>query len=259
MKYTLLELTQRLLSSIKGEEVDSIFDTAESSTIVDIIKECYFNIISNQDFPELKTLFELTASNDPTTPTLMYLPSDVVGLEWVKYNKIASGETAPNFQPVKYVDLAEFVERMHMLKMTESNVGTFSLEPSTGDAIEFYYRNDKAPDYCTSFDDNSIIFDSFDAAIETTFLKRNKPLFYGLKEDSWDSSDSYIPKLDAQQFNILLKESKALAWEELRQQPNQTAAMQVRKAKIAAEKKKDRANYDHTGYYNTRYPNYGRK
>jgi len=40
MRYTLLELTQDVLSSLDGEEVTSINDTTESTQIVKIIKSC---------------------------------------------------------------------------------------------------------------------------------------------------------------------------------------------------------------------------
>lgn len=258
MKYTLLELIQRILSSIKGEEVNNYNDTAESLVVRDIVKECFYNIIGTADFPELKTLFELTASGDSAKPTLMTLPSDVVGLEWVKYNKIASGETAPNFGYVRYMPLADFTEMMHQLSTDETNVGTFTVTTGSSDAIEFYYTDDKAPDFYTSFDDNTIIFDSYDSVVDTT-LQKSKSLCYGLKSGVWTDSNSFTLPLDAQQFNILIKEAKAMAWEELRQTQNATAGMQVRRAKIAAEKKKDRANYDHKGYYYSKYPNYGRK
>ena len=258
MKYTLLELIQRVLSSIKGEEVNNYNDTAESLVVRDIVKECFYNIIGTQDFPELKTLFELTASGDSAKPTLMTLPADVVGLEWVKYNKIALGETTPNFGYVSYLPLEEFLSRMHMLSTDDDAVGTFTVTTGSADTIEFYYRDDKAPDFFTSFDDNTLIFDSYDVLVDST-LQKSKTLCYGLKSGTWTDSNSFTLPLDAQQFNILIKEAKAMAWEELRQTNNQTATSQARKAKIAAEKKKDRANYDHTGYYYSRYPNYGRK
>lgn len=258
MKYTLLELIQRILSSIKGEEVNSYDDTAESLVIRDIIKECYFSIIGNQDFPELKTLFELNASGDSSKPTLMTLPNDVLGLEWIKYDKKALGETAPKFEKVGYLPLSEFISRMHNLSTDDSNVGTFDVTTGSSDDIEFYYENDRPPMYYTSFDDKSIIFDAYDAAVDTT-LRKSKTLCYGLKSTIWEDENTFVLPIDAQQYMILLKEAKAIAWEELRQTPNQTAAMQVRKAKIAAEKKKDRVNYDHKEYYYTRYPNYGRK
>lgn len=258
MQYTLLELIQRVLSSIKGEEVNSYDDTAESLVVRDIIKECYYNLLATQDFPEMKTLFELEASGNNAKPTLMTLPALVVGLEWVKYNKIATGETAPNYQKVHYVPLVDFLEMNHGLSTDESNVGTFSVTTGTNDTIDFYYRDDKAPDYYTSFDDETLIFDSYDSAVDTT-LQKTKTLCYGMKSVTWSDTNNFTLPLDAQQFNILLKDAKAMAWEELRQTANASATGQARRARIAAEKKKDRVNYDHKYYYQTKFPNYGRK
>lgn len=252
MKYTLLEIIQRVLSSIKGEEVDNFNDTAESLVIRDIIKECYYTIVSNQDFPELKTLFELETEEDDTKPTLMTLPADAIGLEWVKY------KSDDAFFYVRYLPVKEFLELNHMLDENEANVGTFTVTTGAEDAIEFYYRNDKAPQFYTSFDDNTVVFDSYDVSVED-YLQKDKTLCYGLKATTWDDSNNFTLPLDAQQFNILLKDAKAMAWEELRQTTNNSAVAQARKAKISAEKKKDRVNYNHKSYYQTNYPNYGRK
>ena len=258
MKLTLLEMIQRVLSSVKGEEVDNYDDTAESLVVRDIIKECYYTLISSQDFPELKTLFELNASGDSTKPTLMTMPSGVVGLEWVKYDKIADGETAVSYQPVLYLPMADFIERNDGLDTDDATVGSFTVTTGLSDSIEFYYRNDKAPDYYTSFDDTTVIFDSYDSDVDTTLMK-NKTKCYGLKSETWVNSNTYTPNLDAQQFDILLKEAKAMAWAELRQVDNAAARLEARRGKIMAEKKKDRVNYDHKHYYHTQFPNYGRR
>lgn len=258
MQYTLLELIQRILSSIKGEEVNSYDDTAESLVIRDIVKECYFNIVATQDFPELKTLFELNASGSNVKPTLMTLPSNVVGLEWVKYNVVKKDETADNYQYVRYLPLQDFLEMNHSLSLNETNVFTMTVSTGSLDEIDFYYKNDQAPSYYTTYDDKTLIFDSYDAAVDST-LRKSKTICYGLKSSVWEDANTFIPPLDAQQFNILLKEAKAMAWEELRQMTNATATLQARRAKIAAEKKKDRVNYNHKSYYHSNYPNYGRK
>ena len=41
MKMTLLEMTQKVLGSIKGDQVDDVSETEESSLVADIIQECY--------------------------------------------------------------------------------------------------------------------------------------------------------------------------------------------------------------------------
>lgn len=258
MRYTLLETVQRVLSSIKGEEVNSYSDTAESLAVRDIIKECYYSILSTQDFPELKTLFELNASGDNAKPTLMTLPSDVIGLEWVKYNKILDGATAPSYEYVYYLPLAKFLELTDKLSTDDDTVGSFTVTTGSADSIEFYYTNNGAPQWYTTLDDSTIIFDSYDSDVDTT-LQKTKTKCYGLKSDTWEDSDDFEFAIDAQQFTILLKEAKAMAWLELKQTQNVTAERQARKATIKAEAKKDRVNYNHKDYYYNNYPNYGRK
>ena len=258
MQLTLLELIQRVLSSVKGEEVDNYDDTAESLVVRDIIKECYYTLISGKDFPELKTLFELNASGDSTKPTLMTLPTDVVGLEWVKYNKIADGDTDPRYEYVQYLPLQDFLDRIDGFDLDEDNVLSLTVTTGSSDSIDFKYMNDHAPSYYTSFNDTTLIFDSYDSDVDTT-LQKTKTKCYGLKSSTWTNSNSFTLPLDAQQFDILLKEAKAMAWSELRQVDNVPARQEARRGRILAEKKKDRVNYNNKLDYYTRYPNYGRK
>lgn len=258
MKYTLLELIQRVLSSIKGEEVNNYDDTAESLVVRDIVKECYYNLLSQQDFPEHNTLFELNASGDNTKPTVMFIPDNVISLEWVKYNKETTEDTDPAFMEINYLPLKDFLQMNHSMSLSESNVSSFTIDTGNSDSIDFLYRDDKAPDFYTSFDDHTLIFDSFDLTVDTT-LKKNKTLCFGMKEAEWEDDNSFTPDLDSQQFSILLKDCKYMAWQELRQTENMAALRDSRRSRIAAERKKTRSNYNHKLYYYTEYPNYGRK
>jgi len=256
MKYTLLELTQRVLSSIKGEEINSISDTAESLAVVDIIKECYATLIAQQDFPEQKTLFSLVSSGDSNKPVLMTIPEDAYGIEWLKYNGVASGDTDPVWQDVKYLQLKDFLDYTQQFNTSETDVSSMSI--TLGDStISFKYRSDGAPKYFTTIDDNQLLFDSYDTAVDST-LQSSKTIAYGLRI-SWTTADTYTPDLDSQQFAILLKDAKAMAWQELKSVDNVAAARQGRDLRIAAEYKKTRANYKNMGYYYDQYPNYGRK
>lgn len=258
MKMTLLKMTQQILRSLKGEEVSSLAETEEASLVADIIEECYYNIVSESDLLEEKTLFELNASGDITKPTLMNLPDDVIGLEWLKYNIIADGETAPNYQTIQYLDLYTFLELTDQLKTTNSYVGTYTVTTGTADSIDFFYRNDKAPQYYTSFDDRQLVFDSYDADVDST-LQKNKTRCYGLKESTWTKTDSFVPHLDSQQFNLLYQEAKATAWAELRQTKHDRAERKARRSWVLLNQKKDRVNYNHKDWYYINYPNYGRK
>src|SRR5574343_1099300 len=86
MKLTLLELTQNILSAMDSDEVNSINDTAESRQVAQVIKTTYFNILSRADLPELTKLVQLDASGSALQPTLMLKPSEVLRVDWIKYN-----------------------------------------------------------------------------------------------------------------------------------------------------------------------------
>lgn len=255
-KYTLLELTQAVLRSIKGEEISDISDTTESLAVVDIIKECYYNLISNTDFPELYTLFELTASGDNNLPVKMSIPSTIAGLEWVKYNWDEDAVN-PNWVTIKYLPLRDFIEMQNMLDLEADEVAEMNLTVGS-DTIQFKYRNDKMPEYFTSIDDTTLIFDSHDVDLDTT-LQKSKTMCYGLTEGTFTASNSFTFGIDSQQYDTLLKEAKAMAWQELKSIENTAAMRSARKNRIKAEVKKYRSNYSKGGYYHTLYPNYGRK
>lgn len=249
MEYTLLELVQRILSSIKGEAVNSISDTEESLVVAEIVKECYLDIISDQDFPELEGPFELNASTDNAKPNVMTIPDSVIGVKWIRYND----------KIVLPLSFEEFYDRSVLLDATDSTVGTLMLLTGVNDAdtIEIKYKNDGDPKYYTVVKDGSLIFDSFDLTADSTLVKA-KSVGYGIIFGGWNNTDDFIPRLDPQQFNILLKEAKSTAFVELKQTTNAQAAAQARKARIKAESKKWRGNYDKLGYY-AQLPNYGRR
>lgn len=255
-KYTLLGLTQSILRSIKGEEISAIDDTTESLAVVDIIKECYYNLVSNTDFPELYKLFELNASGDSEKPIQMTIPTHIVGMEWVKYNIDLSG-TNPNYADMYYIPIKDYLERQNMLSSDEANVD--SMEFASGqDTISVKFRTDKMPEYYTSPNDFTLLFDSHLLSADTT-LQKVKTLCYGLTEGSWSQTDAFEFDLDAQQYDTLLKEAKAMAWQELKSIENAAALRSARKNRIKAEVKKFRSNYTKGGYYDQLYPHYGRK
>lgn len=257
MKYTLLEMTQAVLRSIKGEEVSNITDTQESIDVARIIKECYYGIISVQDFPELKSLFQLTASGDNDLPCYMTVPTNVLAIDWLRYDKRINGETKAQYEDVQYLPLHDFLKLTQNLNPEDDDV--FEMEVTIqGNTHVFRVRNNRAPTYYTSYNDDVLIFDSYDAEVSTT-LEASKTSAFGLIEPTWTESNSFVPTLDAQQFDILIKEAKAMAWQELKSIENRKAELQARKGHIKAEAKKHRVNYKRPGAYYEDYPNYGRK
>lgn len=215
MKYTLLELTQSVLSSMDSDEINSIDDTVESQQVVEVIKTVYDDIITRGDLQTHKTLFNLTASTDVTKPILMVKPDTIDRIEWLRYNVATNEDTHPVWADLHYLPLHDFIEMMHGYNQTETNMETFT-HSFNGFTIDFVYRNDTHPYYYTTYDDDTIFFDSYDAEVDTT-LQASKTVGYGGKATTFERSDTWTPELQPNQFALLLNESKALAWAELKQ------------------------------------------
>src|SRR5882672_472594 len=115
MKYSLLELTQNILSRLDSDEVNSISDTTESQQVAKIVRNTYFNIMSRANLPENKTLFQLTASGDNALPVYMIRPDTVSRIEWIKYNKMTVTDTSDVYEYVTIVPLQQFLEMTDML------------------------------------------------------------------------------------------------------------------------------------------------
>lgn len=235
MKYTLLELTQAVLSRMDSDEVTSITDTVESQQVVEVIKTVYNDIISRGDLQSNKTLFNLTQSTDPLKPIIMTKPANIDKIEWLKYDTTDTGDVNPEWTYLQYLQPHTFIDMMHGQPLSETWVDTFNYTFPDGSTIAFYYRNDTGPQYYTTFDDNTVFFDSYNVATDTQ-LKTSKVLGYGSRVSDFQKVDGYVPNLQPGQFSLLLNEATSLAWAELKQTPNQKAEQAARRNWVHLQK-----------------------
>ncbi len=256
MRYTLLELTQAILSSIDGDEINSIADTTESLQVVKCIETTYWDIVSKSEFPKNYTFFSLDPSGDPTKPTLMYLPSTQLTLSWIRYNNATTTDISPNFVEVPFLNLDDFLRRMYQLNSQETTVVQYNHLLANGDTMTFLGRNDQFPKYYTCPDDRTILFDSYNSAVDTT-LQESKTMCYGERLTTWTTTDLFVPDLPAKQFTLLLNEAKSLAWAEIKQAQNAKAEQRARKGWVRSQK--DKRNVNNPRKELDRAPNYGKK
>lgn len=281
MKYTLLEMTQDILSNMSSDEVNSISDTSESLQVATIIKQKYFDIINRVPLPEHEQLIQLDPSLDVDVPVLMYVPDHVADIKWVKYyNSNVGNDTnptndhdinvdltpaadttspAPGYLYVTILPIEQFIGMVNSFNTQETNVETFAFQDISNNIINgqynFNYKNDRQPCYCTIISNLYVIFDSYDQTQDST-LQASKSMGWGRIIPHWSMTDNFIPNLAEEQFQLLLNEAKALAFFELKQQPHQLALQEAKRGWSTVQKNK--AVINRPTYFNE-LANFGRR
>lgn len=243
---TLLDIVQDILNSLDSDEVNSINDTLESLQIAQIVKTTYYNIIDGKDWPQLYQLYQLTGLGNTNKPTHMAIPSDVVDVDWVRYNVRTSTDTKDRFTKIDYISPEEFIDLVNARDSSATNVQQVT------DVVTLNIIDDKAPQYWTSFDNDYIVFDSFDSDVDTT-LQESKTQCYGKRHPTFSLTDAFVPDLPVQAFSYLLAEAKSTAFIELRQSPNSKAEQHS----ISQRRKMSQESWKAGG--GVKYPNFGRK
>lgn len=234
-KKTLLEMTQNILSAMDSDEVNSIGDTVESLQVAEVIRETYEYITVGIDVPGRSGIIKLDASGDVALPNYMTVPSNVERIEWIRYD----GNTIEYKSPLAFMDY-----------VAGRGVGD---EVTTIENMAIY--NDRDPLFYTSFDDDTVVFDSFDST-EGSTLMQSKTLCWGQRSLAFDMEDSFIPLLPLDMFPRLLAEAKAACFVNFKQVSNATEERRARNQKVVNMNSRFKAG---TVKPIDRLPDYGRK
>ena len=247
-KMTLLEMVQDIMSDMDSDDVNSINDTVEALQVAQIIKSTYYNIIDGKDFPFLYETFQLDSSGTAARPTHMGIPETIIDLKSLNYNCRKLTDTKDRYKEILYKTPEDFLYILNQRNSSESKVTTVT--DTTGISLLIY--NDRAPQYFTSFDDDNLVFDAYDSAVDTT-LVTSKTQCHGKRSVAFTLLDTFTPDLPVQMFTYLLAEAKSTAFLTLKQMANQKAEQvsisQKRRMSQEAWKLKNGITY----------PNYGRR
>lgn len=249
MKYTLLEIVQEILSDMDSDEVNSIDDTVESQQVASIVRSAYMAIMSNRNWAHSRKLVNLVNSTTTAQPTHMYLESPIKEMVYVNYNCVKPDQ--PNrriYQTMKWLEPDAFLRRQNALNSDLANVDV--IQDPTG--IELLIRNDKNPEYFTSFDDNVLVFDSYLASVENT-IQSSKVQACAYVMPTWTHLDDAVPDLPDEAFTLLIEEAKSRAMLRLKQVADQKSEQEARRQNQWLSRKQWRVNGG------VKYPDYGRR
>ena len=197
MKSNLLQIVQSILSDMDSEDVNTISDTVEAQQVASVVEDTYFNIIAARDIPEHNKLIPLVSLANNAKPTHFTYPARTKQLMRLDYN--IGTASVPDYREIVYVEPLVFLDRMDE---TAKKVTTVD------QSVELFVGNDRDPSYYTSFNDNHIIMDAYDAAVEAS-LAANKTRAFCAIYPTFSQTDSFAIDLDQTLMPFLLAEAKS--------------------------------------------------
>jgi len=248
MKKTLLEMTRAILNEMDSDDVNSISDTVEAMQVAQIIQGCFQEMVSNRNWPHNRKLTQVHHSGTPERPTHLKLPENTTELVFFKYDKTRKEDGNDiQYQEVHYRHPDDFLRIVSSRNINTPNVRKV-IDVS---GVPLIIKTNQAPTYWTSFDDEFIVCDSYDSAVDDA-LKKSKAqcLLYALPV--WKHTDDAIPDLPQEAFSALIEEAKSTAFLTLKQMPNEKAEQKASRQQRWLSRKAWRANGG------VRYDNYGR-
>jgi|TARA_R110000744_G_scaffold160193_1_gene276487 hypothetical protein len=249
MKMTLLEMVQNILSDMDSEEINSLSDSNEAEQVALVIKTTFFSLVASRFIPEHAQILKLDSLSQSARPTHFAFPLRVKNIEFLDYN-VSETSGGIDYRRTTYLTPDEFFSISDGRDSLSSTVVKVA-DVNSGSTL--LIRNDTMPSYYTSFDDETIVFDSFDSSFEAT-LQSSKTRGYGVKYPTFDvTQDGFIPDIDGTMFPYLLAESKSTAMSLFKSGVDPKIEQAAKRHKSYVQNDKHRLN---TGRFRN---NYGRR
>lgn len=205
MRQTLLEMTQDILLELNSFPADGIADTVEAEQVAACIKRAYFDILAQRDWAHVRKAIQLDAA-DAAKPTHLSVPDRVKKVERILYDVRTASNDRLKYQELKYLVPEQFLAMQNGLDSTATNVDTVQ-DPG---GITILVRNDKQPQYWTSFDDQYIVCDSYYSTLDS-FLQNSKTQALVVMIPEWTHDDDFYPELPEEAFPYLAAEALSRA------------------------------------------------
>jgi len=248
MKMTLLAMVQDILNDINGDAVNAITDTEEALQVAQMVKTTYYEMWSRRLWAHSNKLMLLESVADSTKPNFLHVPEAVGTVKFIKYNRRKPNETRRRMLEMQYLDENDFLLKCENRNSDDENVTVVE----NHEGVRLNIKNNKQPEYYTSFDDEYVVFDSWDKEIEAT-LQGQESQVYATEIPPWEHKNNFTPHLSAKLFPALLAEAKSVATLKLKEEEDSKAEQQS----VRQQRRMSLENW-RVGK-NVRYPDYGRR
>ena len=233
---TLLDMVNSILVDMGRGRVNDLGQTPEADRVESIAKDVYYQFISRKLWPNKRQLTELESLSDLSRRTCLKVPNSVSRVEEISYN---TGTLAqPTWRSLCYLEPEEFAARLLGNPSDQAEYTSTEI-----DSVTMFIRNDGAPSYWTSFDDETIILDSYDRTKEDT-VQGSKTAAWVYSEPSWPLTKDDRVDIPARYYPTYLALVKSTATEKIKKEQSQADLYWGRAgmARLLAEEKVNGTN-----------------
>lgn len=249
-KSTLLDLVQDILGELNSDEVNSISDTTEATTVAGIIRRVYRDIVSEQDVPSKMDIVNLTGLSDTSRPNIMQIPENVSRILWIKYDNRVDVAADRAYADIPYKDPLDFIAYVNARPDTDTT-NYQVVQWSINMPLTIYKY--AGPTCWTSFDDEYVVFDSFNIDVDSS-LQASKSIAQVYKQPSLTLTDTAEVDLPENLESLLWHEAFNRASIALKSEQNPKNERNENRFRVRAQRNKWRQ-----GRMKEDYPSYGRK
>lgn len=200
---TLLQL-ENSICDIQGIEKGSdLYLTEDHERIVAAIEDHYNSFIEvygSQLFKEERG-FQLLGLGDTNRPNYMQVPDGYKSVSRVHYRRGIDSR----MQEAYWVEPQQFYHH-HIMQypVAASNTTTVT---DTANNLVYQVFNNREPSQYTSFDDKTIVFDSYDVTYDAT-LQQSKSSAYGIYVPPFSAVKTFVLPFDGVQLQYYLAEAR---------------------------------------------------
>ncbi|KKL17625.1 hypothetical protein LCGC14_2483670, partial [marine sediment metagenome] len=245
---TLLDTVQDILAAMDSDEVNSIGDTIESDQVARMVKQIYLAMAVEYDFNAHDTLEQLTASGTTARPTHMTLPSGFFDVEWIKYDlRILVGDP-PAFTNIPFANPTAFIGILNLRNTDDTTVDSITDLSS----VPLHIINNRGPEIWTTFDGETIVFDSYNVALEST-LVASKTQIYGKQGVTLSITDGAVLDLPEHLFPLLRSEATSICMDIYKEGVSPKIEQLAQRQRVRGQRVRD--NFDATDNAQAKLPN----
>ncbi len=159
-KRTILKLVQDLGAGINSDEIDTLDETIEATDIATLLSQTLQEVLDRKTWEFMKgKVRQLDArAGGSTELNTLTIPTDVTRITCLKYR-----DNNDKFRELTYMQACEFIELVQSRDATESNITAID----NADGVALNVDTTVAPQYWTSFDEETITFDAYDSTSGT--------------------------------------------------------------------------------------------